>query len=151
MRCFYLIGYHGCGKTTQANRLELQFPQFNYIGGKLGLDAVRSVDDLVGEIKKSKTDIVIHGCIFQTVPMIQRLSRLTDLHLIVMHSLPETVKERTFARGADDYNIEKFRMHYRFIKKLPELKKQFTFKLSIVDNNRPADEVYKDIVKCVQS
>lgn len=151
MNCYYLIGYHGCGKTTQANRLEQQYPHYNYIGGKLGLDAVRSVDELVNAIKQSKTDIVIHGCIFQTVPMIQRLSRLTNLHLIVLHSLPETVKQRTIARGADNYNLEKFKMHYRFIKKLPELKKQFTFKLSIVDNNRPVDEVYKDIVKCVQS
>ena len=151
MKCFYLVGYHGCGKTTQANMLEAEFPLMNYIGGKLGLDAIGSVDELVAEVKKSKRDMVIHGCIFQTVPTLQRLSRLTDLHIIVMHSLPKTVEERTFARGADSYNLEKFRTHYRFIKKLPELKKYHTFKLSIVDNNQSQQDVYRQIKKCVQS
>ena len=82
MRCFYLIGYHGCGKTTQANRLEKEFPQYNYIGGRLGLDSIRNVDSLVKEVRASKSDMVIHGCIFQSEPTLLRLSRLTDLHLL---------------------------------------------------------------------
>ena len=151
MKCFYLVGYHGCGKTTQANLLEKEFPNFNYIGGKAGLDAVGSVDELVGLVKASKQDMVIHGCIFQTEPTLLRLSRLTDLHIIVMHSFPMTVEARTRQRGADNYNLDKFKAHYNFIKKLPALKKQYTFKLSIVDNNMSVETVYRAIKKCVQS
>ena len=40
MKCYYLVGYHGCGKTTQANKLEAEHPIFNFIGGKPGLDAI---------------------------------------------------------------------------------------------------------------
>lgn len=149
-KCFYLVGYHGCGKTTQANRLEQDFPALNYIGGKAGLDAIGSVDELISEIKASKTDMVIHGCIFQTEPTLLRLSRLTDLHIIVMHSLPKTVEQRTLERGAADYNLDKFIVHYRFVKKLPAWKKQYAFKLSIVDNNKDKQTVYEDIKKCVQ-
>ena len=150
-KCFYLVGYHGCGKITQANRLEKEFPHLNYVGGKSGLDAVSSVDELIRLVKASKTDMVIHGCIFQTEPTLIRLSRLTDLHLIVMHSLPKTVEARTLERGAADYNVNKFATHYRYIKKLPTLKKIYPFKLSIVDNNRGLEAVYEDIKKCVLS
>lgn len=150
-KCFYLVGYHGCGKTTQANRLEKEFPMLNYIGGKMGLDAISSVDELVSEVKASTRDMVIHGCIFQTEPTLLRLSRLTDLHIIVMHSLPKTVEQRTLERGAADYNLDKFKVHYSFIKKLPAFKKQYTFKLSIVDNNKDKDTVYKAIKQCVLS
>lgn len=116
----------------------------------MGLDAISSVDELVAQVKASTRDMVIHGCIFQTEPTLLRLSRLTDLHIIVMHSLPKTVEQRTIARGAADYNLDKFIVHYRFIKKLPAWKKQYTFNLSIVDNNKDADAVYKDIKRCVQ-
>ena len=156
-KCFYLVGYHGCGKTTQAYKLEAALPQFNYIGhkkgvyGRVGLDAVESVEKLVSLIKQSDRDIVIHGCIYQTEPTILRLSRLTDLHIIVMHSLPKTVEQRTINRGATDYNVKKYMMHYRFIKKLPTLKKIYPFKLSIVDNNRDIEAVHEDIKKCVLS
>jgi hypothetical protein len=68
-----------------------------------------------------------------------------------MHSLPKTVEQRTIERGAADYNLDKFIVHYRFIKKLPAFKKQYSFKLSIVDNNQDKDAVYKDIKKCVLS
>ena len=145
MKCFYLVGYHGCGKTTQANKLQAEFPMMNYIGGKAGLDAIGSVQELMDEVKKSSRDMVIHGCIFQTEPTLLRLSRLTDLHIIVMHSLPETVKERTLKRGAADYNLDKFKTHYSYIKKLPAWKKKYSFKLSIVDNNKSTEEVYKQI------
>lgn len=141
MKCHYLVGYHGCGKTTQANLLEQAFPQYNYIGGKPGLDAIGSVKELVELVKASPTDIVIHGCIFQTEPMIVRLSRLTDLHIIVLHSLPETVKARTIQRGASGYNLNKFRTHYSFIKRLPHMKRFYPFKLSIVDNEQPIEAV----------
>jgi adenylate kinase family enzyme len=151
MKCFYLIGYHGCGKTTQANKLQAEFPNLNYVGGKSGLDAVGSVDELVSLVKASKSDMVIHGCIFQSEKTLLRLSRLTDLHLIVMHSLPKTVEERTLKRGAASYNLDKFVTHYRFIKKLPALKKIYNFKLSIVDNNKPLEDVYKQIKSCVLS
>ncbi len=145
MKCFYLVGYHGCGKTTQANLLEKQFPHYNYIGGKAGLDAIGSVSELVSLVKASKTDMVIHGCIFQTEPTLLRLSRLTSLEIIVMHSLPETVKQRTLKRGAASYNLDKFKAHYSFIKKLPGLKKVYSFGLHVVNNNRPTEEVFKDI------
>jgi thymidylate kinase len=141
VRCFYLVGYHGCGKTSQANLLEKQYPSYNYIGGKSGLDAVGSVKELVDLVKQSPTDMVIHGCIFQTEPMILRLSKLTDLRVIVLHSLPDNVKARTLARGATDYNPAKFRTHYSFIKRLPHMKKFYPFKLHIVDNNKSIDEV----------
>lgn len=150
-KCFYLVGYHGCGKTTQANRLEKEFPHLNYVGGKSGLDAVSSVDELIRLIKASKTDMVIHGCIFQTEPTLIRLSRLTDLHLIVMHSYPKTVEARTLERGAADYNVNKFATHYRYIKKLPTLKKIYPFKLSIVDNNRDVAAVYQDIKNIINA
>lgn len=149
MKCFYLVGYHGCGKTTQANKLEVEFPNMNYIGGKSGLDAIGSVDELVSEIKKSTRDMVIHGCIFQSEPTLLRLSRLTDLHIIVMHSLPVTVQERTIKRGAKSYNLDKFKTHYSFIKKLPAFKKKYPFKLSIVDNNKSVEDVYRQIKSCV--
>lgn len=145
MKCFYLVGYHGCGKTTQANLLEQAFPNYNYIGGKSGLDAVGSVNELVQLVKQSKQDMVIHGCIFQSEPMISRLSKLTDLRLIVMHSLPDTVKSRTLVRGAKDYNPAKFKTHYSFIKKLPAMKKSYSFKLHIVDNNRNVEEVQSEL------
>lgn len=145
MKCFYLVGYHGCGKTTQANLLEQTFPHYNYIGGKLGLDAIRSVQQLVDEVKASKSDMVIHGCIFQTEPMMVRLTRLTNLHVIVLHSLPDTVKARTIQRGAADYNVNKFKAHYSFIKKLPAMKKYYPFKLHIVDNNRSIEEVQAEL------
>ncbi|CAB4121461.1 NK domain containing protein [uncultured Caudovirales phage] len=151
MKCFYLVGYHGCGKTTQANLLEKEFPNFNYVGGKAGLDAVGSVDELVGLVKASKRDMVIHGCIFQTEPTLLRLSRLTDLHIIVMYSFPYTVEARTLKRGAESYNLDKFKTHYSFIKKLPAWKKKYTFNLSIVDNNLGVESVYRAIKKCVQS
>lgn len=150
-KCFYLVGYHGCGKTTQANRLEKEFPHLNYVGGKSGLDAVSSVDELIRLVKASKTDMVIHGCIFQTEPTLIRLSRLTDLHLIVMHSYPKTVEARTLERGAADYNVNKFATHYRYIKKLPTLKKIYPFKLSIVDNNRDVAAVYQDIKNIINA
>lgn len=145
MKCFYLVGYHGCGKTTQANLLEQAFPQYNYIGGRLGLDTVRNVKQLVDEIKASNAPMVIHGCIFQTEPMMVRLSRLTELHVIVLHSLPETVKARTIQRGAASYNVNKFKAHYSFIKKLPAMKKFYPFALHIVDNNRGVDEVQAEL------
>jgi len=104
VKCFYLVGYHGCGKTTQANLLEKAFPQYNYIGGKAGLDAVPSVAALAKEVRESKADMVIHGCIFQTEPTIMRLSRMTQLIVIVLHSTPNNVKARTLKRGAADYN-----------------------------------------------
>lgn len=150
-KCFYLVGYHGCGKTTQANRLEKEFPHLNYVGGKSGLDAVSSVDELIRLVKASKTDMVIHGCIFQTEPTLIRLSRLTDLYLIVMHSYPKTVEARTLERGAADYNVNKFATHYRYIKKLPTLKKIYPFKLSIVDNNRDVAAVYQDIKNIINA
>lgn len=150
-KCFYLVGYHGCGKTTQANKLEKEFPHLNYVGGKSGLDAISSVDKFIHEIKNSKTDIVIHGCTFQIPINFLRLSRLTDLHVIVLQTKPKIVEERTYKRGATEYNVDKYIRYYRFIKRLPELKKEFTFKLSIVDNNRDIDSVYQDIKKCVQS
>lgn len=145
MRCFYLVGYHGCGKTTQANLLEQAFPQYNYIGGKPGLDAIGSVKELVDLVKASKTDMVIHGCIFQSEPMIERLSKLTDLRIIVMHSKPDTVKARTLKRGAKDYNPQKFKTHYGFIKKLPGFLKQYRFRLHIVDNNRDIEAVQAEL------
>lgn len=145
MKCFYLVGYHGCGKTTQANLLEKAYPQYNYIGGKAGLDAVSSVAELIGYVKASKTDMVIHGCIFQTEPTIQRLSRLTDLSIIVMHSLPVTVRKRTLDRGAKDYNLNKFKIHYRFIKKLPTFKTLYPFRLHIVDNNRDVETIQQEL------
>jgi thymidylate kinase len=151
VKCFYLVGYHGCGKTTQANLLEKEFPELNYVGGKAGLDSVGSVDELVSLVKASKKDMVIHGCIFQTEPTLLRLSRLTDLHIIVMYSFPYTVEARTKQRGADSYNIDKFKAHYSFIKKLPAMKKKYTFELSIVDNNMSVETVYRAIKKCVQS
>lgn len=147
MRCFYLVGYHGCGKTTQANLLEKEFPQLNYLGGKSGLDAVGSVQELVDLVKASKTDMVAHGCIFQTEPTVMRLSRLTDLTIIVLHSLPQTVKERTLKRGAADYNLDKFKAHYNFIKKLPSLKKLYSFGLHIVDNNQSLEKVHAEVKK----
>jgi thymidylate kinase len=149
VKCFYLVGYHGCGKTTQANLLEKAFPQYNYIGGKSGLDAIGSVAELIGQVKASKRDMVIHGCIFQTEPMIERLSRLTDLRVIVMHSKPNTVKERTLQRGAANYNPQKFRSHYSFIKKLPEMKNRYQFRLHIVDNNQCTDKVHEAIKQYV--
>jgi adenylate kinase family enzyme len=151
MKCYYLVGYHGCGKTTQANLLETEFPMFNYVGGKSGLDAVGSVQELVDLVKSSTKDMVIHGCIFQTEPTLLRLSRLTDLHIIVMHSFPMTVEARTLKRGADNYNLAKFKAHYSFIKKLPQLKKTYNFKLSVINNNQDIKSVYRDIKKCVQS
>jgi thymidylate kinase len=150
MRCFYLVGYHGCGKTTQANLLKKEFPQLNYLGGKTGLDAVNSVQELVDLIKASKTDMVAHGCIFQTEPTVMRLSRLTDLTIIVLHSLPQTVKERTLKRGASDYNLDKFKAHYNFIKKLPALKKLYPFRLHIVNNNQDINKVFLEIKKYVE-
>lgn len=147
MKCFYLVGYHGCGKTTQANLLEKQFPKLNYLGGKSGLDAVGSVQELVDMVKASKADMVAHGCIFQTEPTVMRLSRLTDLTIIVLHSLPQTVKDRTLKRGAADYNLNKFKAHYSFIKKLPAMKKLYPFKLHIVDNNQSIDKVQAEIKK----
>jgi adenylate kinase family enzyme len=150
MRCFYLVGYHGCGKTTQANLLQKEFPQLNYLGGKSGLDAVGSVQELVDLIKASKTDMVAHGCIFQTEPTVMRLSRLTDLTIIVLHSLPQTVKERTLKRGAANYNLDKFKAHYNFIKKLPALKKLYPFKLHIVDNNLDTASVFFEVKKYVE-
>lgn len=149
MRCFYIVGYHGCGKTTQANLLQRDYPQLNYIGGKSGLDAIGSVAELIALIKSSKTDMVIHGCIFQTEPMIERLSKLTDLRVIVLHSKPNTVKERTLTRGAKNYNPKKFKAHYSFIKKLPDLKNRYFFRLHIVDNNQPVDKVYESIKEYV--
>ena len=149
MRCFYLVGYHGCGKTTQANLLQKQFPQLNYLGGKSGLDAVGSVQELIDLVKASKTDMVAHGCIFQTEPTVMRLSRLTDLTIIVLHSLPQTVKERTLKRGAAEYNLNKFKAHYNFIKKLPTLKKLHSFKLHIVDNNENINQVFLQVKKYV--
>lgn len=145
MRCFYLVGYHGCGKTTQANLLQAEFPQYNYVGGKSGLDAVSSVKELIDLVKRSQSDMVIHGCIFQTEPTIMRLSRLTDLRVIVMNSKPETVKSRTLLRGASYYNIEKFKLHYRFVKKLPRMRLDYGFHLNIVDNNKAVNDVYKDL------
>lgn len=145
MKCFYLVGYHGCGKTTQANLLEEAFPQYNYIGGRLGLDTVRNVQQLVDAIKATTAPMVIHGCIFQTEPMMVRLTRLTQLHVIVLHSLPETVKARTIQRGAAGYNVNKFKAHYSFIKRLPVMKKYYPFKLSIVDNNRSVEEVQAEL------
>ena len=145
MKCFYLVGYHGCGKTTQANLLEKAFPQYNYIGGKSGLDAIGSVAELIGHVKASKSDMLIHGCIFQTEPTIERLSKLTDLRVIVMHSLPVTVQQRTLERGAKDYNVKKFKVHYNFIKKLPAFKARYGFKLLIVDNNRSIEVVQQEL------
>lgn len=147
MKCFYLVGYHGCGKTTQANLLEKAFPQYNYIGGKAGLDAVPSVAALAKEVRESKADMVIHGCIFQTEPTIMRLSRMTQLIVIVLHSTPNNVKARTLKRGAADYNPRKFEAHYNFIKKLPHMKKFYPFGLEIVDNNRSIPEVFEDLKK----
>ena len=149
MKCFYLVGYHGCGKTTQANLLQKEFPHLNYLGGKNGLDTVGSVPELINLVKVSKTDMVAHGCIFQTEPTVMRLSRLTDLTIIVLHSLPQTVKERTLKRGAADYNLDKFKAHYNFIKKLPVLKKLYSFKLHIVNNNQTVDQVFAEIKRHV--
>ena len=149
MKCFYLVGYHGCGKTTQANLLQKEFPQLNYLGGKSGLDAVGSVQELINLVKASKTDMVAHGCIFQTEPTVMRLSRLTDLTIIVLHSLPQTVKERTLKRGAAEYNLNKYKAHYNFIKKLPTLKKLHSFKLHIVDNNENINQVFLQVKKYV--
>jgi adenylate kinase family enzyme len=145
MKCFYLVGYHGCGKTTQANNLEKEFPNLNYIGGKNGLDNIGSVNSLLLEIKKSKQNIIIHGCIYQTEPTILKLSRLTDLHILIFKSLPQTVKERSVKRGADYYNLNQFKSRHNFIKKLPEFKKIYNFKLHIIDNNKNVLEVYKQI------
>jgi adenylate kinase family enzyme len=152
VKCFYLVGYHGCGKTTQANRLESKHPQFNYIGGKIGLDAIPSVKALVTEIMKSKQDMFIHGCIFQTEPTLEKLARLTDLNIIVMRTLPRTVEQRTIERGAAGYNLQKFTTHYSYIKKLPAWTKKYKFNLYIVDNNKSEDEVFREIEKiCVPS
>lgn len=149
MKCFYLVGYHGCGKTTQANLLQKEFPKLNYLGGKNGLDSVSSVQELIDLVKSSKTDMIAHGCIFQTEPTIMRLSRLTDLTIIVLNSLPQIVKDRTLKRGAADYNLNKFKVHYSFIKKLPAMKKIYSFKLYIVDNNQSEEKVFKEIKKYV--
>jgi thymidylate kinase len=152
VKCFYLVGYHGCGKTTQANLMAAKYPQFNYIGGKNGLDAIPSVRDLVAEIMKSKQDMIIHGCIFQTEPTLEKLSRLTDLNIIVMRTLPKEVEQRTLTRGAADYNVDKFRAHYSYIKKLPGWLKKYRFRLHLVDNNVSTEAVFKQIEQiCVQS
>ena len=151
MRCFYLVGYHGCGKTTQANNLAHEFPEFNYIGGKLGLDNVRTVQDLVKHVKSSKTDMIIHGCMYQSEPSIKRLSLLTDLHVIVMLTLPEQVKARTLKRGAADYNVKQYIKRHQFIKHLPEYKKKYNFKMTVIDNNQSEGNVYKQIKECVLS
>lgn len=147
MKCFYIVGYHGCGKTTQANLLEKQYPHLNYLGGKSGLDAVRNVQQLVDLVKASKTDMVAHGCIFQTEPTLMRLSRLTELSIIVLHSLPQTVKERTLKRGAAEYNVNKFKAHYSYIKKLPAFKKYYPFHLHIIDNNQSIEQVQAELQK----
>lgn len=145
MRCFYIVGYHGCGKTTQANLLESVYPQYNYVGGKSGLDAVGSVKELMTLVQQSKSDMVMHGCIFQTEPTIQRLTRTIDLRVIVLNSMPETVKQRTLARGAKSYNLDKFKVHYSFIKKLPAFKQKYQFKLHIVNNNLSVEQVHNEL------
>lgn len=152
MKCFYIIGYHGCGKTTQANLLEAVYPNYNYLGGKSGLDAVGSVRELMTLVRQSTSDMIIHGCIFQTEPTIERLARATDLRLIVLYSMPDVVKQRTLARGAKDYNPAKFKTHYSFIKKLPEFKKRYRFRLHVVDNNASIEQVHAELrAICAQS
>ncbi len=149
MKCFFLAGYFGCGKTTQANLLQKEFPQFNYLGGKSGLDAIGSVDNLVKAIKSSKSEMVAHGCIYQSEPSILRFSRLTDLTIIVLNSLPLTVKERSLKRGATEYDPINFKHQHNFIKKLPQLKKFYTFNLEIVDNNKSEQEVHTAIKRII--
>ena len=109
------------------------------------MDAIRSVHQLLSEVMKSKQDMFIHGCIFQTEPTLDRLARLTDLNIIVMRTLPKTVEERTLKRGATSYNLQKFTTHYSYIKKLPAWKQKYKFNLYIVDNNKSEDEVFKEI------
>jgi thymidylate kinase len=149
MKCFFLAGYFGCGKTTQANLLQKEFPEFNYLGGKSGLDAIGSVDNLVKAIKSSKSEMVAHGCIYQSEPSILRFSRLTDLTIIVLNSLPLTVKERSLKRGATEYDPINFKHQHNFIKKLPQLKKFYTFNLEIVDNNKSEQEVHTAIKRII--
>ena len=149
MKCFFLAGYFGCGKTTQANLLQKEFPQFNYLGGKSGLDAIGSVDNLVKAIKSSKSEMIAHGCIYQSEPSILRFSRLTDLTIIVLNSLPLTVKERSLKRGATEYDPINFKHQHNFIKKLPQLKKFYTFNLEIVDNNKSEQEVHTAIKRII--
>lgn len=149
MKCFFLAGYFGCGKTTQANLLQKEFPQFNYLGGKSGLDAIGSVDNLVKAIKSSKSEMIAHGCIYQSEPSILRFSRLTDLTIIVLNSLPLTVKERSLKRGATEYDPVNFKHQHNFIKKLPQLKKFYTFNLEIVDNNKSEQEVHTAIKRII--
>lgn len=152
MKCFYLVGYHGCGKTTQANRVESKHPIFNFIGGKRGLDDIKSVKKLLSEIMKSKQDMFIHGCIFQTEPTLEKLARLTDLNIIVMRTLPRIVEQRSIERETANYNLQKFTAHYSYIKKLPAWKQKYKFNLYIVDNNQSEDEVFREIEKiCVPS
>jgi thymidylate kinase len=149
MKCFFLAGYFGCGKTTQANLLQKEFPQLNYLGGKSGLDAIGSVKNLVDAIKESKSEMIAHGCIYQNEPSILRFSRLTDLTVIVLNSLPQTVKQRSIIRGATEYDPANFKSQYNFIRKLPQLKKFYTFKLEIVDNNQSIEEVHTAIKRIV--
>ena len=149
MKCFFLAGYFGCGKTTQANLLQKEFPQFNYLGGKSGLDAIGSVDNLVKAIKSIKSEMIAHGCIYQSEPSILRFSRLTDLTIIVLNSLPLTVKERSLKRGATEYDPINFKHQHNFIKKLPQLKKFYTFNLEIVDNNKSEQEVHTAIKRII--
>jgi len=152
MKCYYLVGYHGCGKTTQANKLEAEHPIFNFIGGKPGLDAIPNVQTLMKEVRSSKTDMFIHGCIFQTEPMLKRLSLATELHIIVMHTFPKEVEARTLARGANSYNIQKYKIHHSFIRKLKMWIDEYNFQVHIIDNNQSVDDVYKQIKKiCVRS
>jgi thymidylate kinase len=149
MKCFFLAGYFGCGKTTQANLLQKEFPQFNYLGGKSGLDAIGSVKNLVDAIKTSESVMIAHGCIYQSEPSILRFSRLTDLTVIVLNSLPQTVKDRSIKRGATEYDPINFKHQYNFIRKLPQLKKFYTFKLEIVDNNKSEQEVHMAIKRII--
>lgn len=149
MKCFFLAGYFGCGKTTQANLLHKEFPKFNYLGGKHGLDSIGSVKNLVNAIKTSESTMIAHGCIYQNEPSILRFSRLTDLTIIVLNSLPQTVKERSIKRGANNYDPINFKQQYNFIKKLPQLKKYYTFKLEIVDNNKSEHEVHLAIKRII--
>lgn len=149
MKSLYLIGYHGCGKTTQADLIKSNHPDLIYPGGRSGLDAVGSVSKLIEILRMAQNDIVLHGCIYQSKKTLSRLSSMTRLTVAVLMTSPQTVRDRSIQRGAKSWNPDRYDHHYKFIKKLPQLRRELMFGLRFIDNDRAATEVSGDILKIV--
>lgn len=157
---FYLVGNYGVGKSSiinepvlsrQKNLLEIR-PNLFVLGEDInGADSLSKQPKekvIRGLLSNTDKNIIIAGIYYTTIKDIITLSKYYNIVLLYLKTSFEENAKRIAKRGKliniDTYN-SKLKSHISLIKNTKGLRRLF-----IIDNDRPLDEVKKEIYKIIE-